>query len=89
MRATTLPQSRSKSKPNIARRHHAKSNSDSGLAPLPERDSQARFACSLEETEMASGYFTHTGYMGYVSQAHEYRLFATESDYREYVASEQ
>ena len=35
------------------------------------------------------GYFTHTGYMGYVSQAHEYRLFATESDYREYVASEQ
>ena len=38
---------------------------------------------------MTSGYFTHTGYMGYVSQAHEYRLFATESDYREYVASEQ
>lgn len=35
-----------------------------------------------------SGYFTHTGYMGYVAQTHEYRLFATESDYREYVANE-
>ena len=31
------------------------------------------------------GYFTHTGYMGYVTQAHEYRLFATETEYREYL----
>ena len=35
------------------------------------------------------GYFTNAGYMGFIPKTQEYRLFATESDYREYVANEQ
>lgn len=32
---------------------------------------------------LMKGYFVHDGYMGYVDG--EYRLFADETDYREYV----
>ena len=33
------------------------------------------------------GYFTFSGYMGYVAQTQAYQLFATENEYLEYVAS--
>ena len=31
------------------------------------------------------GYFTHSGYMGFIPQTQEYQLFATETEYREYL----
>ena len=31
------------------------------------------------------GYFTFSGYMGFIPQTQEYRLFATETEYREYL----
>ena len=33
------------------------------------------------------GYYTFSGYMGYIPQTQAYRLFATENEYLEYVAS--
>ena len=36
---------------------------------------------------MERGYYTFSGYMGYIPQTQEYQLFATESDYRDFVAS--
>ena len=33
------------------------------------------------------GYFTFSGYMGYIVQTQAYQLFATENEYLEYVAS--
>ena len=32
------------------------------------------------------GYYTFSGYMGYVPQTQSYRLFATENEYREYLS---
>ena len=32
------------------------------------------------------GYYTNYGYMGYVPEEKEYMLFASESDYSEYIA---
>ena len=32
------------------------------------------------------GYFTHSGYMGFVPQTQAYQLFATETEYREYLS---
>ena len=31
------------------------------------------------------GYFTHSGYMGFIPATQEYRLFATETEYHEYL----
>ena len=31
------------------------------------------------------GYYTFSGYMGYIPQTQEYQLFATENEYREYL----
>ena len=31
------------------------------------------------------GYFTFSGYMGFVPATQEYQLFATENEYREYL----
>ena len=33
------------------------------------------------------GYFTSSGYMGYVESIRNYQLFASESDYSDFVAS--
>lgn len=37
---------------------------------------------------MKKGYFVSSGYMGYVQTQAVYQLFATESDYLEYVRTE-
>ena len=34
---------------------------------------------------MRKGYLVDSGYMGYVPDSHEYLLFASESDYDEYL----
>lgn len=34
---------------------------------------------------MIKGYFTSSGYMGYVPSINNYMLFASESDYIEYI----
>ena len=39
------------------------------------------------KSHMERGYFTFSGYMGYVPQTQSYQLFATENEYYEYVAS--
>lgn len=35
---------------------------------------------------MKRGYFVASGYMGFISLTQEYQLFASESDYHDYVA---
>lgn len=37
----------------------------------------------------AKGYFTSEGYKGYAPQLNSYMLFATESDYLDYLSDEE